>query len=720
MKNKYLPNVWCFAAILCVAFTTCDSTLGHDPLLDDDSYIVTEVIITPRVPNVLRGTTLQLYVEVKGVDRQTGLPVPPERVYQGVTWTVQGIEGQVKHASTTINNDGLLTIVAAEELSGLQVNAASVKDSEVTDFIWVRVFRDSSWMPTITSVTVDPAFDTVRKGTTVQFSSETHGANDPNQSVTWSIDGTTHSPSTTISSTGFLVISPEEILSSLTIRATSQVDISKSGTATLTLTPGEILLPRNVLRYFGSTEQLVYNTFPLDPYASDRTYEVTIEYKATGGSRMIGMTTSDGSRPVGFGNHGMPAVWFSEGAFSWDAGFDTEEYGNQQPNENNQTGHTHCNLRIFLPDTDGIWRTLRLSFNAWQYFWPWAASPLSLLIYMNPENYPDAEVMINYITVRRHESWEDTPLRFENHRIPTGDFEGDLTGWTGIEGNIAVESIPAPQVPSWFYSNYVGIQEQPAAGTMRLAGFTDPVQLSVNAVAYDGGTLSYQWHQSNRFDMVGSTSVGTNSGTLSVNESMLASGEFFHCVITSSVSGSTATTSVARVWTESEAMLNPNGTSFLQGNPLSDGLVSLGQKVTVVPGQTYVLGIRYRTGVNRVSLNAGPQRTPDWFLDVSDNLLPATNNAWSVFATMFTAPTEGPTNAGDLSEYYIFLINRSNGAASPFAVDEIWLYPVDSPQNILANGNFTSAPTGISVINSVNISAAGQWYTVSSWSMQTH
>ena len=87
---------------------------------------------------------------------------------------------------------------------------------------------------TVDSVTVSPSEIEVEKGTTQQFGATVTGTNNPANTVTWSLHG--YSGSSTINSSGLLTVDAGETESELTVRATSTVDDSKYGEATVTIT----------------------------------------------------------------------------------------------------------------------------------------------------------------------------------------------------------------------------------------------------------------------------------------------------------------------------------------------------------------------------------------------------------------------------------------------------------------------------------------------------
>jgi hypothetical protein len=74
------------------------------------------------------------------------------------------------------------------------------------------------------------------KGQTQSFSATVQGTNSPAQTVTWSVEGGV--TGTSITGGGVLTVAANESAASLTVRATSAFDTSKSGTAAVTVTTG--------------------------------------------------------------------------------------------------------------------------------------------------------------------------------------------------------------------------------------------------------------------------------------------------------------------------------------------------------------------------------------------------------------------------------------------------------------------------------------------------
>jgi formylglycine-generating enzyme required for sulfatase activity len=85
----------------------------------------------------------------------------------------------------------------------------------------------------ITGVTVNPGTVNVAKGGTQTFTATVAGTGNPVQTVTWTLSG--GGEGTTISAAGVLSVAANETAASLIVTATSTVDTTKSGTATVSV-----------------------------------------------------------------------------------------------------------------------------------------------------------------------------------------------------------------------------------------------------------------------------------------------------------------------------------------------------------------------------------------------------------------------------------------------------------------------------------------------------
>jgi hypothetical protein len=177
---------------------------------------VTSITLAPATTSVLRGATQKFTATADGTNN------PP----QTVTWSVMGgISG------TTITDDGTLTVAAGETATTLTVKATSTFDNSKSGTVTVTVIY-----PTVTNVTVNPTVANVNKGETQQFTATVIGNHNPAQTVTWSVTGGVSG--TTITEDGTLTVAfgqPAGDVPTLTVKATSTVDNTKSGTAMVTV-----------------------------------------------------------------------------------------------------------------------------------------------------------------------------------------------------------------------------------------------------------------------------------------------------------------------------------------------------------------------------------------------------------------------------------------------------------------------------------------------------
>jgi formylglycine-generating enzyme required for sulfatase activity len=177
---------------------------------------VTSVTVSPLSVAVEKGSTQQFSATVNGSNN------PP----QSVNWSVSGgVSG------TSISPSGLLILASNETATTLTVRATSTADSAKSGAAVVTVTVPP---PTVTSVTVSPLSVAVEKGSTQQFSAAVNGTGNPSQSVSWSVSGGVSG--TSISPSGLLTIGPNETATTLTVRATSTADFTKSGTAEVRVT----------------------------------------------------------------------------------------------------------------------------------------------------------------------------------------------------------------------------------------------------------------------------------------------------------------------------------------------------------------------------------------------------------------------------------------------------------------------------------------------------
>jgi endoglucanase len=219
MKNIIkLPVIIVLITTICLLMAACIN--GDDDGKDSKgSATVTKVTVSPSTATVAKGGGKTFTATVTGTNNPA----------KTVTWSI--VETG-KHSGTSID-DGELTISALETLTTLTVRATSTVDTSKYGEATVTI--DSSITVTVSSVKVSPATANVIKGDTQQFSATVTGTNNPGHGVTWTIDESGKNAGTTITTQGRLTVAAAESLSTLTVRATSEVDETKSGTATVTV-----------------------------------------------------------------------------------------------------------------------------------------------------------------------------------------------------------------------------------------------------------------------------------------------------------------------------------------------------------------------------------------------------------------------------------------------------------------------------------------------------
>jgi hypothetical protein len=132
----------------------------------------------------------------------------------------------------TLISSGSITIQISQSGDyALLVKAGAESPANV---VYFKVVIAGTANPTVNNVLVSPASASVNKGAGQQFAATVQGTNSPGQEVSWTVEGKT-SAATTISSSGYLSVANDENATQVSVRATSVVDPSKSGTATVSV-----------------------------------------------------------------------------------------------------------------------------------------------------------------------------------------------------------------------------------------------------------------------------------------------------------------------------------------------------------------------------------------------------------------------------------------------------------------------------------------------------
>jgi len=178
--------------------------------------VVKSVTITPNTTTITKGQTFQFNAIVDAIGE----------TIKTVTWTVEG-----GITETNIDQSGLLTVNINETTTSLTIKATSTIETSKSGTASVTIIDTQ---PTVTSVEVTPAEIIITRGEQQQFSAVVSGEYNPSPEVEWSVTGVA-TTGTTILSSGLLIVSIGETATSLTVIATSIVDPTKSGDATVTV-----------------------------------------------------------------------------------------------------------------------------------------------------------------------------------------------------------------------------------------------------------------------------------------------------------------------------------------------------------------------------------------------------------------------------------------------------------------------------------------------------
>lgn len=146
--------------------------------------------------------------------------------------------GQIESSATFDALElGAYTLKCESAPEGYRINntpvTVTLRSEGRTYSVKVTLLSDSI-EPTVTAVTVAPDKVTLAKGETQQFAAAVTGENDPSTDVVWTVEGAA-STATTITADGLLTIGENETATSLTVRATSVQDSTKSATAAVTV-----------------------------------------------------------------------------------------------------------------------------------------------------------------------------------------------------------------------------------------------------------------------------------------------------------------------------------------------------------------------------------------------------------------------------------------------------------------------------------------------------
>ena len=209
------------------------------------------ITVTPSVVDVKYRYSQQFTATVEVVDEA------PDDVY----WTIENA-----NSTSTISEDGLLTIAEDEPNTSLTIRATSQFDESKYADATVSVI---ALEPSITSVSIEPESISMAVGGQVQFTATVLAVDFAPETVTWSIETSGTEPiQSTIDNNGLLTIHAEESINTLIVKATSTFDDTKYDTSTVNVLHPAItsvsVIPSEVTIEAGFTQNFTAEVIAVD------------------------------------------------------------------------------------------------------------------------------------------------------------------------------------------------------------------------------------------------------------------------------------------------------------------------------------------------------------------------------------------------------------------------------------------------------------------------
>jgi len=233
MKTKNIIGLAALASILTLVFifSACKTDIADEP--DPPLQQVFENITTD-------GTIYRLTI-IQKTNRAAYTPAPGDKYILEII--KDGVIVNTSTGTVQVFIDDIITLKPSN--TGAENFIIQVSDEEITDISGpIAVEGSTTPVPapppgsfaTVTGVTVTPSSATVARDGTQQFTAIVTGTNNPAQTVAWTV--TTNQGNvngTSISETGLLTVGPNQNPTTLIVTATSTVDTTKSGTASVTV-----------------------------------------------------------------------------------------------------------------------------------------------------------------------------------------------------------------------------------------------------------------------------------------------------------------------------------------------------------------------------------------------------------------------------------------------------------------------------------------------------
>jgi hypothetical protein len=218
--------------------------------------LVVKLRVSPSTAPVNVGTGLQLTAEISGTNNRK------------VTWAVNGIDGGNATVGT-VSITGFYTAPAVVPANPVVLVRATSRANPAVSAVSTVTIQNPA--PPPITVAVAPLAATVQLGTTQQFTATVSGS--ANQSVVWKVNNVTGGgASTGTISTGGLYTSPNAMpAGAISVSATSVVNNTSTGSATVTLTNPPPQSSGNAVRFINQT------TFGATPTLKTHVEQVGLE-----------------------------------------------------------------------------------------------------------------------------------------------------------------------------------------------------------------------------------------------------------------------------------------------------------------------------------------------------------------------------------------------------------------------------------------------------------
>lgn len=178
---------------------------------------VTDITGVPTEATMKKNLTLSATVQPSGATNKT------------IKWSIKnkGTTG-ASLSGTTLSTTATGNVILTATIENGKANGQSF----TKDFT-IKVKAAEAVDPAITGVTISPASATVERGKTVQFAATVKGTGTFKKEVTWSIAG--QKGNSSINASGVLTIGSNESSKTITVKATSVGNTTKSATVTVTV-----------------------------------------------------------------------------------------------------------------------------------------------------------------------------------------------------------------------------------------------------------------------------------------------------------------------------------------------------------------------------------------------------------------------------------------------------------------------------------------------------